>query len=85
MPYSVLFRLELFEIYEFISAKPILLGASDWELNKLNGPNELKEIVSYSGIVANRYVARAPKRKGIDQAAKAGGMIPAYPIERKKV
>jgi len=39
----------------------------------------------YSGIVANRYTAKAPKRKGTDHAAKTGGMIPAYPIERVKV
>jgi len=53
--------------------------------NSMNSTNFINSMNFYSGIVANRYTARAPKRKGIDHAANTGGMMPAYPIEREKV
>ena len=39
----------------------------------------------YSGVFRNRYTARKAKRKGTVHAAKTGGNIPVYPIDREKV
>ena len=63
----------------------ILLGCHDEILNTSLNSVVMLPLFVYSGIVANIYTAKAPKRNGIDHAANTGGMMPAYPIEREKV